>query len=334
MGTDVIYNIWQKLQKVCTLALQTKDSKLGSIYKTVDVKTVDVASVQIGRFYVVGAMESGSHRCKLSVVSVTSLVQQNGKEVILQPIIKCVEKGTTIRTCEKKFFPLRNMGYKVSLINKSEFLVNQNSGNSNLTNIGAYLCHHLQRLFKDLDVNTLTFDIINNVLEELLWRERYGTNPFSAFTNIVKHIAEQCGIRKPEQLAPNIQIPISVNQNRLSNNITSRAVGRSPTTSKAQVVNDANSVYVDEYYYSSLQLKSSYAKKNSQEEESAKDSIQCHLCQMFFDNILIIKHLLEHLEKERKGRVRKGDNNEPECKHCLRFFSTRTLHMHEELVFY
>ena len=285
-------------------------------------------------------MECISHRAKLAVVPIHEICQKNGKQTVMLPFIKWLTKGCNIRTCESKFQSLSSYGYKVTVQSKTEFLA-QNK-NLSLTTISGYLIHHLQRFFKDMDLSTLSSDILQNILDELLWRERYGNNPFTAFYNIIKHISEQCGLRKPH-------ITPTIVQTNIPTGIRTPPVTKAPAVAKNTVqtkqptnqntysrpvvpeLNETNSVFVDEYYYSSLTLKTSVAKTISQE-ESAKDSIQCHLCQMFFDNILIVKHLLEHLEKERRGRVRKGDNNEPECKHCLRFFSNRALHMHEELV--
>ncbi|CAG2164958.1 unnamed protein product [Oppiella nova] len=280
-------------------ALRTKDSNLGS-----KAKEVGVASVRIADFMILGAMEAQSHRVKLCVVQVSDMNEMNGKPLIFHPIVKWLEKGVTVNTCESKFMALKEFGFKVVLQSKNTFLT-PNKG-ANLTSIGVYLTHHLQRFFKDFDLASLSLGVLTNILDELLWRERYGNNPFTAFYNIIKHISEQCGLTKADTVvAPQVVVNIP---------------------SSARVRHKQH-----EYYYSSLRLKKKFEKTDSQEEELAKDSIQCHLCQMFFNNILIVKHLLDHLEKERGGRVRKGDNNETECKHCLRFFSNRTLHMHEEL---
>ena len=322
MGTDKIFNVWSRLQKVCSLALMSKDSRLGGANKE-----VEIASIQIGRFHLLGAMELGSHRTKLSVVPLSEIVQQNGKNAVMLPFVKWIEKGTLIKTCENKFIGLRDYGYRVVCQSKNDFLATNK--NLSLNTISGYLIHHLQRFFKDFELSTLTHDILSNILDELLWRERFGTNPFSAFYNIIRHISEQCALKKPEyditvtQKAPTPQTGI-----RTPPISTYSRPNRPPIP---VVLDDKNSVFVEEYYYSSLKLKENASNVISQEETS-KDGIQCHLCQMFFDNILIIKHLLEHLEKERRGRVRKGDNNDIECKHCLRFYSNRALHMHEELV--
>lgn len=320
MGTDKIFNVWSRLQKVCSLALMSKDARLGS-----SNREVEIASVQVGRFQVLGAMESSSHRTKLTVVPVSEIIQQNGKNAVMLPFVKWIDKSSTIKTCESKFLSLRDYGFKVVCQTKNDFLT---SNKNSLNTISGYLFHHLQRFFKDFDLSTLTHEILANILDELLWRERYGTNPFTAFYNIIKHIGEQCALKKPEyditvtQKAPTPQTGIRTPP------VSTYSRPNRPLTSQ---LDETNSVFVEEYYYSSLKLKDNASKVTSQEDTS-KDGIQCHLCQMFFDNILIIKHLLEHLEKERRGRVRKGDNNETECKHCLRFYGNRALHMHEELV--
>ena len=317
MGTEKIYNVWSRLQRTCSSALQSKDTKLGPI--------VEICSIQVGKYQVLGAMDVRSHRSKLAVIPITEIVQRSGKQRVWVTFVKWLEMGAEVRTCETKFEELKRYGFKINIQSKNAFLsANKNLG---LTTISGYLIHHLQRFFKDFDLSSLSEEVLSNILDELLWRERFGTNPFTAFYSIIKHISEQCGLRRPDYNSSVVTLPTGI---RTPQNAVKKTV-QTYTRPAAPKLDETNSVFVDEYYYSSLTLKKSVEKTTSQE-EVIKDSIQCHLCQMFFDNILIIKHLLEHLEKERRGRVRKGDNNDTECKHCLRFFTNRALHMHDELV--
>ncbi|XP_054162701.1 uncharacterized protein LOC128960605 [Oppia nitens] len=332
MGPEKIFNVWQQLQKVCSFALRTKDAKLGS-----KVMDVEVATIKVGQCVVLGAMEDKTRRVKVAVFALKNNNSAGVLKLMIQTLIKWLDKNITIKTCESKFTTLNINGFKVQMISKNVIL--PTNKNLSLTSIGGYLTHHLSKFFKDFDLSSLGLEIIQNILDELLWRERYGTNPYTAFYNIIKHIGEQCGLRK-NHYTTNIvnntsfettDTSASLNTNNIQTYSSNRVINRQINIPVLPVLDETNSVFVDEYFYSSLKLKTTSQVNNTQEEVSNKDSIQCHLCQMFFNNILIVKHLLEHLEVERGGRVRKGDNNESECKHCLRFFTKRSLHMHEEL---
>lgn len=63
------------------------------------------------------------------------------------------------------------------------------TNNSN-ANIMDYLRRIVPRMFQNT-LSLLSRQIIQQFLDELVWREQFGTSPGQAFDNIVNHIAEQ-----------------------------------------------------------------------------------------------------------------------------------------------
>lgn len=46
----------------------------------------------------------------------------------------------------------------------------------------------------------LSIEIIQQFLDELLWREKYGTTPSDTFENIISHISEQTQLENTTSL--------------------------------------------------------------------------------------------------------------------------------------
>ena len=312
--------------------METKTTKLGAARGP--LRNVELATVQVGRFYVVGCMESSSPRFRLGVICCPQheYGTDNGSiKPFLQFIQTWIQPSSNIIVCEPKFKALKEFGYDVHILSRTHFL-----NHLKISNIGGYMIQHLRKLFGTTDLKDLTHDNLTLILEELQWRERFGKDPFNAFHNIIKHLAEQCAQQQLLNDTGMLNTLQTRNKFDRQQSITSSSSSSSQEgrISARQKFSGAQ-VWVDEYYYSNLKLNKN--KKNAindeREAESSRSSqFQCHLCQMFFDNILIVQHILEHIERERKGRVRKGDDNEIECKHCFRMFDEPIMPMHEELV--
>lgn len=66
-------------------------------------------------------------------------------------------------------------------------------------NIMEYLRRIVPRMFQNT-LSLLSRQIIQQFLDELVWREWYGTSPGQAFDNIVSHIAEQTRLDTKDNL--------------------------------------------------------------------------------------------------------------------------------------
>lgn len=95
-----------------------------------------------------------------------------------------VDKGT-----------LNNMGYKIV---QQVSPTDSNSKHSN-ANIMDYLRRIVPRMFQNT-LSLLSRQIIQQFLNELVWRETYGNSPGQAFDTIVAHIAEQTKIETKDNL--------------------------------------------------------------------------------------------------------------------------------------
>lgn len=62
-----------------------------------------------------------------------------------------------------------------------------------------YLRKIVPRMFQNT-LSLLSRQIIQQFLDELVWREWYGTSPGQAFDNIVLHISEQIRVDSDETL--------------------------------------------------------------------------------------------------------------------------------------
>lgn len=115
---------------------------------------------------------------------------------ILEPLAGWVHKDSIILTdltVDKG--TLNNMGYKsVQQVSPSD----ANNKNSN-ANIMDYLRRIVPRMFQNT-LSLLSRQIIQQFLNELVWRETYGNSPGQTFDNIVAHISEQTKIETKDNL--------------------------------------------------------------------------------------------------------------------------------------
>lgn len=207
MSMESVYNIWNRIQEICGTALQQTISKLGA-----NSKVVEVGSVRVGQFYVVGAKELTTCRCRLGIVPVSSLKGPNSKSTFVHMVVQWVISKANIKTAEAKFMALSSLGFRVMLVPKAEFLANV----TKYASIAGYLTQNMERLFKDIDLSTLTEHFLVSVLREFEWREVFGTEPLFAFNNIIKHISVQCKLASmKEKLVKKSPAPYTVLKKRV-----------------------------------------------------------------------------------------------------------------------
>lgn len=114
---------------------------------------------------------------------------------ILEPLAQWVHPDSIILTdltVDKG--TLLQMGFKTV----HQVSNNEPSKNSNI-NIMEYLRRIVPRMFQNT-LSLLSRQIIQQFLDELVWREWYGTSPGLAFDNIVLHLAEQTRLDTKDNL--------------------------------------------------------------------------------------------------------------------------------------
>lgn len=190
-------NFYSWLRSVCTLALQTHMGKMGGHNKKIEIGVISLGTTtQDGKqrqvkVEVLGILDPDQKLVRLRAVEPLTDGEQNHKKrfaKILEPLGEWVSRDSTILTdltVDKNV--LHQMGFK-NIVQVSP------QDQARATNSNANIMDYLRRIVPRMFQNTLSLlsrQIIQQFLDELVWREQYGTSPGQAFDNIVLHIAEQ-----------------------------------------------------------------------------------------------------------------------------------------------
>ncbi|XP_052903008.1 uncharacterized protein LOC128310410 [Anopheles moucheti] len=204
---DNVYlkSLYTLLRSVCTLALCRHMKMLGGPKKSIEIGVISLGTTtQDGqqrqvKVEVLGVLDPEAKILRLRAVEPLQDAEKSYKKrfsKILEPLSDWVDKESIILTdltVDKG--TLNNMGYKTVIqVPTSE----QTPKNSN-ANIMDYLRRIVPRMFQNT-LSLLSRQIIQQFLNELVWRELYGNSPGSTFDNIVKHLAEEAKIETKESL--------------------------------------------------------------------------------------------------------------------------------------
>lgn len=182
------------LRAVCTVALHQHMSLLGGHGKKIEVGVISLGTTSQGghqkqvKVEVLGVLDPAGKIVRLRAVEPLADGEKNYKKrfaKILEPLAQWVQKDSQILTdltVDKS--TLQSMGYK----NVSQ--AQSTDGKYLNSNIMDYLRTVVPRMFQNT-LSLLSRQIIQQFLDELVWRECYGTTPGKTFDNIVSHISEQ-----------------------------------------------------------------------------------------------------------------------------------------------
>lgn len=191
------------LRAICTVALHQHMQLLGGPSRKIEVGVISLGTTSQGgqqkqvKVEVLGVLDPVSKTIRLRAVEPLADGEKNYKKrfaKILEPLTGWVHKHsiiTTDLTVDKS--TLTSMGYK---------FVNQSTtpdGKYHNSNIMDYLRTVVPRMFQNT-LSLLSRPIIQQFLDELVWREMYGTTAGKTFDNIVTHIAEQTRLDAAEPL--------------------------------------------------------------------------------------------------------------------------------------
>lgn len=194
------------IRAVCTVALH-KHGKglLGGSGKKVEVGVISLGTTtQDGqqrqvKVEVLGVLDPDTKHIRLRAIEPLTDGERNYKKrfaKILEPLSGWVNKDSTILTdltVDKG--TLNSMGYKsVTQVSPAD----ANTRNSN-ANIMDYLRRIVPRMFQNT-LSLLSRQIIQSFLDELVYREWFGTTQGQAFDNIVLHLSEQTRFDSKENL--------------------------------------------------------------------------------------------------------------------------------------
>ncbi|XP_050071822.1 uncharacterized protein LOC126559696 [Anopheles maculipalpis] len=204
---DNVYlkNLYTLLRSVCTLALCRHMKLLGGPKRAIEIGVISLGTTtQDGqqrqvKVEVLGVLDPDAKILRLRAVEPLLDAEKSYKKrfsKILEPLSDWVHKDSIILTdltVDKG--TLNAMGYKtVVQVPTSE----QTQKNSN-ANVMDYLRRIVPRMFQNT-LSLLSRQIIQQFLNELVWREMFGNSPGTTFDNIVKHLSEEAKIETKEGL--------------------------------------------------------------------------------------------------------------------------------------
>ncbi|XP_059607898.1 uncharacterized protein LOC132255763 [Phlebotomus argentipes] len=190
-----VKGIYTFLRAVCTVALYYHITLLGGAGKKIEVGVISLGTTtQDGqqrqvKVEVLGVYDPEGKLIRLRAIEPYTGPDKNNRkrfERILEPLREWVNRDSIILTdltVDKSC--LHTLGFKTV----HQALPSDSSRNSNAT-IMDYLRRIVPRMFQNT-LSLLSRAIIQQFLDELVWREWYGTSPGMAFDNIVNHLAEQ-----------------------------------------------------------------------------------------------------------------------------------------------
>ncbi|XP_041969427.1 uncharacterized protein LOC121726217 [Aricia agestis] len=204
------------LRAVCTSAIHHHMGLLGGPGKKVEVGVISLGTTSHDgtqrqvKVEVLGVLDPVEKLIRLRAVEPLAEFEKNYKkrfQKILEPLTNWVHPSSVILTdltVDKS--TLVSMGFKSVLQSSSHS--DQPAKNSN-ANIMEYLRRIVPRMFQNT-LSLLSRQIIQQFLDELVWREKFGISPGLAFDNIVTHIAEQTKLDNKD--------PITVRLNKIAAN--------------------------------------------------------------------------------------------------------------------
>ncbi|XP_035782849.1 uncharacterized protein LOC118461525 [Anopheles albimanus] len=193
------------LRSVCSIALCQHMPMLGGLGKVVEVGVISLGTTsQDGqqrqvKVEVLGVLDREAKLIRLRAVDPPGEGDRSYKKrfaKILEPLAVWAHKESLIvtdLTVDKG--TLNGMGYRHVLQTPTAEAAFKNS-NANVMN---YLRSIVPRMFQST-LSLLSRQIIQQFLNELVWREMYGSTPATTFDNILKHIAEQVRMDHRESL--------------------------------------------------------------------------------------------------------------------------------------
>lgn len=201
-------NFFTYMRSVCLAAVHEKHEKLGGPLKKVEVGVISLGTTsQDGnqrqvKVEVLGVMDVESKAVRLRAVEPLQEGERNYKRrfvKILEPLKQWVHSESIIQTdytVDKG--TLWNMGFDQVL----QFTIPDPPNNTTKVgnqNIMEYLRRIVPRMFQNT-LSLLSRQIIQQFLDELVWRERFGPTPAQAFDSLMSHLASQTKLDTGESL--------------------------------------------------------------------------------------------------------------------------------------
>lgn len=190
------------LRSVCTLSLQKNLKTMGGPQKKIEVGVISLGTTsQDGsqrqvKVEVLGILDPDAKLIRLRAVEPLADGERNYKRrfsKILEPLRLWVHPDSIIATdltVDKG--TLQSMGFP-------NVLQSTQTGQAGNQAVMEYLRKIVPRMFQNT-LSLLSRQIIQQFLDELVWREWFGKTSNQAFTNMTIHLAEQTRLNAPDTL--------------------------------------------------------------------------------------------------------------------------------------
>uniref|UniRef100_A0A182JRG4 C2H2-type domain-containing protein n=1 Tax=Anopheles christyi TaxID=43041 RepID=A0A182JRG4_9DIPT len=341
--------LYTLLRSVCTLALCRHMKLLGGPKKSIEIGVISLGTTtQDGqqrqvKVEVLGVLDPEAKILRLRAVEPLLDAEKSYKKrfsKILEPLSDWVHKDSIILTdltVDKG--TLNTMGYKTVIqVPASE----QTPKNSN-ANIMDYLRRIVPRMFQNT-LSLLSRQIIQQFLNELVWRELYGTSPGNTFDNIVKHLSEEAKIETKETNNESVTQPIDTavvpnsavlagppkkiilkkvkkEEENAAASASTAPIGTQPKKVEIKQKKDFT-VLLESYYYGcvgGLELKESAS-------PCTDFAVPCPECPdlTFRSNVDLLDHLLQHVTPAEGGDT-------VQCRICLEHIAVNDEEKHKML---
>ncbi|XP_026830273.1 uncharacterized protein LOC105286543 isoform X4 [Ooceraea biroi] len=191
-------NFYTNLRSICTAAVWDKTRKMGGKNSVIQVGVISLGTTsQDGhlrqvKVEVLGVLDPVTSDLRLRACDPMQDEDRSFKRRfnnILHPLKEWVHKDSKIMTdftVDKS--TLNDMGY--NHVVQSAFAEQNPRNIMNNFHIMEYLRKIVPRMFQNT-LSLLSRQMIQQFLDELIWREMYGGTSERAFDNIIRHIAEQ-----------------------------------------------------------------------------------------------------------------------------------------------
>lgn len=332
----VVRNVWRGLQEVCARAVARRRAMLGGpgIH-------VEVATAQLGRYLILGALDRSTLETRLKAVSVA--VGWNSP-VFLKSIELWLRPGSVIITEDAKFNSLAEQGIPVRC-----------GARPGPDLVHAYLMRRLTDVFGHFMVNQLKLETVQGFLDELQWRERFASHAREAFWRILADVLDHSGWKvsfedmlgtasdtsgqKVPRAEPEVIVCDSSSEDEggagddngaPSNNSTdsgtaadqSKGAAKTEpgveTAYRGEKTGAQNCVILDEYYYA---RKKPCPAENQLVETRGDFCFKCPICKkLITNNIKTVQHITNHIEGSRQRNPDLTDLTI--CKYCFKEFET------------
>ncbi|XP_051167778.1 uncharacterized protein LOC127285685 [Leptopilina boulardi] len=369
VGNVYVKNFYTTLRSICTAAVWDKCTIMGGKNSMIQVGVISLGTTsQDGnlrqvKVEVLGVLNPETSELRLRACEPVIEGERSYKRRfnnILNPLKDWVHKDSTILTdftVDKS--TLQEMGF--TNVTQSAFSEQTPRNTTSNYHIMEYLRKIVPRMFQNT-LSLLSRQMIQQFLDELVWREIFGATAAKGFENIIRHIAEQTRLdtteglldrltkisanpfndwsysnANPPPLAPMVTIPKEPNsdthskQNEKYTNQTNKRnrkrawQTRSPEPESKRRTPDFSAFDKENKIGEKVQLQEFYyATMDGNKAHSPKEHKNAFLFKCFLCNATMRSNseVMEHMISHVPRQV-PGQSDSPVCRYCCSAFSSQ-----------